>query len=1135
MNNIYNLIVENNTTYHDKNGTPDKKLNEIKNPSKLRKRREGETLNDKKYIFKFIDNMPRKIPKNNSKLKFKREKEEVEYIPFQSDLVKHICSISNEYVILAYLSDAVVELVRNLPNVTGVSKSEDLKLSYNTITNEYRSDFSTKYYNKEDIVGETRWKDMDVQEYRTDCDLKNTHLSLISQGKYYGNSTALYDNNYYYPSSAGKGIDIYVIDSGLDVSISEEDFDRYEGTPDERTIQCDGEFYKGEYHSPYNETYCGHKINFRNIRHGTFVSLSAVGKVNGAAKKANLHVLAIKINESDYLRAFEYIQNNATPHKSVINISIGCKENYDCFHEKVQNKLNELVEMGFIIFVSIGNSFDYECDTQLFRNGVIRVAATNNEYFSEFQNMENLYSKAEYSSYGECVDLFAPGTVRLMDKIDIKMSGTSFASPIAAGVSSTIMSENPHIKFNYESMKKKLIELSLKDVITGLDDDTPNRLLNNGKHSVYHSPRCDEPSGKYHCQDRCCSTYGVCVNSYSPEDGIYDLCYVSKGCQSEFGQCEFEKCEKKNNNHHCLPGFCCTNSNVCTKSVVNCLLEFGCQSEFGDCSTQRCDRDPNIYKCSEEECCTRNGQCQIIDLDSNGICLLENGCQSEFGKCSNLRCGKENNGKSCVEGDCCTHDGYCVKIKDNPNGLCLLENGCQSEFGECSTERCDIDPKLKRCSENQCCNKDGYCDDVMVRGFISSNVINEKCFIENGCQTKFSGQCLRNSDFEMNSHSRVYQDAYDDLKCEKLVQSYKENCSFSITDLSLEDEDDHARVCKSYREMKCKEFFESPTKFIESTCKISNNPIIDNIIERNLFCAKKNIDLGNDDFCINSILFFQYHLKFYPSIQDLVHQSCRYKECQEQFLEYVKYKNQLESEQNYYEFNNNIIDYLSSQECISLQKENENIPSTTVQQTTTTRKTTKTKPPIIPFPKKPIITKAPSSMVTKLQSTTTTITITNSSSNTSNTTEISEDEEEEEEEENNLPTSVNFIFTGTTSTSMTNTAEISEDEEDIFTISVNSIFTNHRVTSTFNIAVTNTAAEDMDNYGDVDDDDDSITTFVQNNIMDNTLSTILKKTTTTIKTTKPPKIPPTLKKSIISKSLSTITSTKSNIKIITKQ
>ncbi|KAL6605525.1 hypothetical protein U3516DRAFT_757489 [Neocallimastix sp. 'constans'] len=60
---------------------------------------------------------------------------------------------------------------------------------------------------KTNIIKETKWKEVSIQENKFDFSLSNN--------KYFLNSSHPYDNNYYYPSSAGKGIDIYIIDGVL--------------------------------------------------------------------------------------------------------------------------------------------------------------------------------------------------------------------------------------------------------------------------------------------------------------------------------------------------------------------------------------------------------------------------------------------------------------------------------------------------------------------------------------------------------------------------------------------------------------------------------------------------------------------------------------------------------------------------------------------------------------------------------------------------------------------------------------------------------------------------------------------------------------------------------------------------------
>ncbi|ORX76905.1 subtilisin-like protein, partial [Anaeromyces robustus] len=191
-----------------------------------------------------------------------------------------------------------------------------------------------------------------------------------------------------------------------------------------------------------------------------------------------------------------------------------------------------------------------------YRTAII-VGATDN-------NIENNeYKKASYSNYGDCVDIYAPGEVTYPNifngstKDYTSIHGTSCATPIVAGVAASIMSEHPEIKFNNELMKKKLIEMSIKDVIVDLkkrgSKDTPNRFINNGKRSIYSPDDGNIYCGilsdnkTLSCFDGCCNKEGKCVNF---QNDPWNQCLIENGCQSEFGYCtskdkSVNECEKE--------------------------------------------------------------------------------------------------------------------------------------------------------------------------------------------------------------------------------------------------------------------------------------------------------------------------------------------------------------------------------------------------------------------------------------------------------------------------------------------------------------------------------------------------------------------------------------------------------------
>ncbi|OUM59071.1 hypothetical protein PIROE2DRAFT_26878, partial [Piromyces sp. E2] len=209
-------------------------------------------------------------------------------------------------------------------------------------------------------------------------------------------------NNYYYPSSAGKGINIYIIDSGIKLDHS--DFDTYEGTN-------------------YNQ-------------HGMMAASVSGGKIFGAAKKANIHMISVDNFYSSIYVALDYIKNKEekNPHKTVISISLGSYHEYDFIF---QYKINELTNAGIIIFASAGNE-----------NSKLIKDYQNFYYFGDYDNVITVGATAktsEFTNFGEYVDIYGPGYVLTEFLVNgsvysYRNYGTSFASPLIAGVIATIMS-----------------------------------------------------------------------------------------------------------------------------------------------------------------------------------------------------------------------------------------------------------------------------------------------------------------------------------------------------------------------------------------------------------------------------------------------------------------------------------------------------------------------------------------------------------------------------------------------------------------------------------------------------------------------------------------------------------------------
>ncbi|OUM58334.1 hypothetical protein PIROE2DRAFT_48035, partial [Piromyces sp. E2] len=327
------------------------------------------------------------------------------------------------------------------------------------------SGIDDSYYDISSIKENTNWNDVYIQRGAYN------HLSLISQYKYDCDRIHLYDNNYYISKSAGSGVDIYIIDRGIN------------------TMHLD--FTHVDKDNPLEK-------NGRMPTHGTRVASVAAGYYFGVAKNANIHMIATDMSIGSLLLALKYIKEirGIEPHKTIINMSFGT---YDVDNYSIlKDVIDDLVASGFMFIASAGNNKVDSCtirsigDEEIFQEDYLSAKSSH------------IYSVATFSNYGSCTDIFAPGYVYaayfpeeyIKNYDDSKISngymyayGTSYSAPIVAGIAATLISENEDKKkFNQYELKKELIELSQKDIIGdnfGLNKDrlkdTPNRFVNNGK------------------------------------------------------------------------------------------------------------------------------------------------------------------------------------------------------------------------------------------------------------------------------------------------------------------------------------------------------------------------------------------------------------------------------------------------------------------------------------------------------------------------------------------------------------------------------------------------------------------------------------------------------------------------------
>jgi len=465
LDEIDDLIINNKNTYQHP-----EKLNEIEETSKLLKR------NEKNVNVYNYDN---------------------------SNFVHPISSVGDSLVLYAYLSKILVQKIEKMSYIKSVELDNVCYL--------HNEDY---YYNYDDILTETNWGNITVN---SNADF---HLSILSQGRYDPNLVHQYDNNYYFPSSAGKDVDIIVIDTNFH-------FDNPEFSNKEREAKCIGSVHKdGTVTPPSNELICGYndddhtnnkKIEYYHIDHGAKVSDIAAGIKHGVASGANIYGVSIPADPdgsvyiSDVYQALEWIKEiYIRPHQTIINLSNGFKinlEKMDEFYEKYQQYkliIEDITKKGGIIVSSAGNNKEYlDGETELMipceLNDVICVGGIDNNSIYLNSTVESdknkIYNRHISSNYGNNVNIYAPYRaifeyVQSSDYkyVKINENGTSYSSPIVAGLIAQLISQNPNKIYNKDDALKELLNNSKENYFYYTDKYNKYHkaiIANNGKHIVY--------------------------------------------------------------------------------------------------------------------------------------------------------------------------------------------------------------------------------------------------------------------------------------------------------------------------------------------------------------------------------------------------------------------------------------------------------------------------------------------------------------------------------------------------------------------------------------------------------------------------------------------------------------------------
>ncbi|RIB06147.1 serine proteinase [Gigaspora rosea] len=262
------------------------------------------------------------------------------------------------------------------------------------------------------------------------------------------------DGKYAFPNSAGQGVNIFIVDTGILTTHQE-----FEGRAKLGGVFCDG---------------C--KSADDENGHGTNCASIAAGKTFGVAKKATLIAVRVlgadgKGNNSDVINGLSFVldqHNNATNKNSVVSMSLGGPQS-----NAVNKAVQDLTNAGVHVVVAAGNEGVDAClSSPSSEPSAITVGAT------ELTN-DNI---TDFSNFGKCVDIFAPGRnvtgagIRSDNAISI-FSGTSQATPHVAGTLALIIAQSGKNQ-SPAQMAKTLDNLSTKNIVNFGDPNVKNTTKN---------------------------------------------------------------------------------------------------------------------------------------------------------------------------------------------------------------------------------------------------------------------------------------------------------------------------------------------------------------------------------------------------------------------------------------------------------------------------------------------------------------------------------------------------------------------------------------------------------------------------------------------------------------------------------
>jgi len=225
-------------------------------------------------------------------------------------------------------------------------------------------------------------------------------------------------SDFFYNSTQGEGVDVYIIDTG---------------------IYTDNADFEGRASVVFNAITNEPSVDLNG--HGTHCSGTIGGAAYGVAKKATLKGVKVLSKQGSGTNAgviagVDYVTNQRSKDRpTVASMSLG-----GGVSTALDKAVTNSIASGVVYAVAAGNENYDACYSSPARvPDAVTVGATDSND-----------NRASFSNYGKCVDIFAPGVKITSDWMGSPnatntISGTSMATPHVAGVLALHLSSDPSL------------------------------------------------------------------------------------------------------------------------------------------------------------------------------------------------------------------------------------------------------------------------------------------------------------------------------------------------------------------------------------------------------------------------------------------------------------------------------------------------------------------------------------------------------------------------------------------------------------------------------------------------------------------------------------------------------------------